>query len=276
MNQFKLHIRLLSILLIIPLFSIGQTLKNVQEIKLDTTTTEGRPGIAITLDKLPGQRFVLEIPEIYTLRGHKGGLLGYKTQDWKFSNKGADMEYKDNEFNYSIQLRFVESKNSMGIKWNIALKNLSDTTLHDLAAFNCWSMNWAPLFKDLDMDRTFVKDNSGKKIPLKQVHRHQGEDVRTMQFYPAAGGVPDLSKDLWINQWNVISNQKLTGNEISVISSDSKWLFENKVDGKVAYFFNNWEHDHGCVHAAPLLASSLAPGKTAKAAGEFVFKKVEK
>ena len=164
----------------------------------------------------------------------------------------------------------------MGIKWNIAFKNLSDTTLYDLSAFNCWSMNWAPLFKDLSMDRTFVEDNSGNKIPLKQVHKNQGEGIRTMQFYPAIGGVHDLSKNLWIDQWKVISNQKLNGNEISVISSDSKWLFENKVNGKVAYFFNNWEDDHGCVHAAPLLASSLAPGKKAKAEGVFLFSKVGK
>lgn len=276
MNNVKRNISILSILLIIPLFSIGQNLKNSSGVLLDTTTTEGRPGIAISFGKLPGQRFVLEIPEIFTLRGHSGGLLGYKAQDWKFSDKGADMNYEDNEFKYSMQLRIVESKNSMGIKWNINFKNLSDSTLYDLSAFNCWSMNWAPLFKDLNMNRTFVEDNSGNKIPLKQVHKNQGEGIRTMQFYPAMGGVPDLSKNLWIDQWRVISNQKLTGNEISVISSDSKWLFENKVNGKVAYFFNNWEHDHGCVHAAPLLASSLSPGKKAKAEGIFLFRKVEK
>ena len=276
MNNLKRNISILSVLLIIPFLSIGQNHKNSSGVLLDTTITDGRPGIAITYDKLPAQRFVLEIPEIYTLRGHSGGLLGYKTQDWKFSDKGADMEYEDNEFKYSIQLKIVESKNSMGIKWTIDFKNLSDSTLYDLSAFNCWSMNWAPLFKDLEMDRTFVENSSGNKIPLKQVHRNQGEGIRTMQFYPAVGGVPDLSNNLWIDQWKVISNQKLSGNEISVVSTDSKWVFENKVNGKVAYFFNNWEHDHGCVHASPLLASSLAPGKKAKAKGVFLFKKVEK
>jgi hypothetical protein len=41
MNHFKLNISIVSILLIIPLFSIGQNLKNAQEISLDTTTTDG-------------------------------------------------------------------------------------------------------------------------------------------------------------------------------------------------------------------------------------------
>ena len=265
----------LFILLIYPLFSIGQKVEKTPEMLLDTTTTEGRPGIVVSITDLPGQRFVLEIPEVFTLRGFSGGLLGYKKQSWSFNNDGANVNIADDKFRYSIQLRMVKSKNSIGLKWNISFKNLSDSTLYDLASFNCWSMNTAPLFKDLSMKRTFVYDSVMDKIPLKDVRKNQGIGKRTMQFYPAVAGI-DLSKSLWINQWGVISDQHLSGKKVSIVSTDSSWLFENIINGKVAYFFNNWESDHGCLHASPLLAKELRPGETAEANGIFRFTRIQK
>lgn len=245
---------------------------------LDTTTAQDRQpglGVAITISDLPGQRFVLEMPEVFTLQGFSGGLLGFRRQNWTFNHDGAHMDLADGKFRYSIQLRAVKSKHSIGLKWNIAFRNLSDSTLYDLASFNCWSMNAAPLFKDISMKRTFVYDSSGEKIPLKDIHKNQGTGKRTMQFYPAIAGI-DLSKSPWINQWGVISDQHLSGKKISLVSTDSGWLFENIINGKVAYFFNNWESHHGCVHASPLLDKELRPGETAKARGIFRFTRIQK
>ena len=144
---------------------------------------------------------------------------------------------------------------------------ITPESLCDLAAFNCWTMNFAPLFEDTIMERTIVNDAAGNKIVLKDVERVQGEGRRNMQFYPALCGIANLKQSLWISQWAVISGQHLSGKEISVVSKDAQWLFENTVDGTVAYFFNNWEGDHGCVHASPLLATMLMPGESAKASG---------
>jgi hypothetical protein len=93
-----------------------------------------------------------------------------------------------------------------------------------------------------------------------------------MQFYPSVEGI-DLSNSPWISQWAVISNQRLSGRQVSITSNDGQWLYENKVNGRVAYFFNNWEDDHGCFHASPLLASELKPGAIARAGGIFNFTK---
>jgi hypothetical protein len=131
-------------------------------------------------------------------------------------------------------------------------------------------MNTAPLFKDVQMERTTVRDASGNAMLLKDVRKRQGDGRRTMQFYPSVTGV-DLTKSTWIKQWDVISDQPLSGNNVSILSTDAKWVFENKVTGNVAYFFNNWEGDHGCVHASPLLATELKPGQKARASGEFRF-----
>jgi hypothetical protein len=92
-----------------------------------------------------------------------------------------------------------------------------------------------------------------------------------MQFYPAVGGVKDLSKLQWINQWDVNSAEMLSGKTVSIVSKDGTWVVNTKVDGKVAYFFNNFEKTHGCIHAAPLLSASLKPGKTAVSTGSINF-----
>jgi hypothetical protein len=245
-------------------------------IDLDTTNADGRAAIAIRIDDLPGQKFVLEMPEIFTLAQSKTGLFNYSRQQWKVSRKSADMVLKDDKYQYKIHLKRYKRKKSLGLLWGIKFTNNTVDTLYDLAAFNCWTMNFAPLFKDTTMERTFVNDAEGNNVALKNVRRMQGEGRRTMQFYPAVGGIADLKQSLWISQWAVIADQHLSGKKISVVSKDAQWLFENIVDGTVAYFFNNWEGDHGCVHASPLLATRLLPGESAEASGIFKFTKTKK
>jgi hypothetical protein len=263
----------LYLILFLPLGILAQGSINKSGVSLDTIRVEGRVGLAISIADLPGQRFVLEIPEVFILRDIKSGLYNYNNQVWKYTRKGAEMQFGDNQYEYSIKLRTRRSRKGVDVKWDMAFKNKTDKTLYDLTAFNCWTMNTAPLFKDLNMERTYVHDSSGRKVLLKDVQKTQGDGRRTMQFYGSVNGI-DLSKSPWASQWAVISDQRLSGSLISVVSTDSSWIFENKVDGKVAYFFNNWEQDHGCVHASPLLAEELKPGASAKAKGSFTFKKM--
>jgi hypothetical protein len=263
----------LYLILFLPLGILAQGSINKSGVSLDTIRVEGRVGLAISIADLPGQRFVLEIPEVFILRDIKSGLYNYNNQVWKYTRKGAEMQFGDNQYEYSIKLRTRRSRKGVDVKWDMAFKNKTDKTLYDLTAFNCWTMNTAPLFKDLNMERTYVHDSSGRKVLLKDVQKTQGDGRRTMQFYSSVEGI-DLLQSPWASQWAVISNQRLSGNLISVVSTDSSWIFENKVDGKVAYFFNNWEQDHGCVHASPLLAEELKPGASAKAKGSFTFKKM--
>jgi hypothetical protein len=135
-------------------------------------------------------------------------------------------------------------------------------------------MNTAPLFKDIKMERTFVSDSSGNRTTLKEVAKTQGEGRRSMQFYRSVSGI-DLAQSPWINQWAVISGQSLSGKKVSIISTDGKWMFENEVNGKVAYFFNNWEDDHGCVHTSPLLAAVLTPGDKGHGRGSYKFTRLK-
>ena len=90
-----------------------------------------------------------------------------------------------------------------------------------------------------------------------------------MQFYPSAGGI-DLAHVPIIARWGVTSHQHLSGDRIGVISQDGRWRAESIVEGPVAYFFNNWEDDHGCIHAAPLFGT-IPPGKKGVARGKIVF-----
>jgi hypothetical protein len=269
----KTHVLYLYLVLLFPFGALAQGSIKRSGLSLDTIRVEGRVGLAITIKDLPGQRFVLEIPEVFILRDFKNGLFNYNNQVWNYTRKGAEMNFEDEQYKYSIKLRTRRSRKDVSVKWDMAFRNKTDKSLYDLTAFNCWTMNTAPLFKDLNMERTFVHDSSGRELLLRDVRKTQGDGRRTMQFYSSVEGI-DLSKSPWASQWTVSSNQPLSGKQISVVSTDSSWIFENKVDGQVAYFFNNWEQDHGCVHASPLLANELKPGASARAKGSFTFRKL--
>ena len=106
-------------------------------------------------------------------------------------------------------------------------------------------------------------------VILNEVAKTRGEGKRNMQFYPAEGGI-ELERNERIPRYDVTSPQSLSGDRIAVDSTDGRWRLENVVDGTVAFFFNNWEPDHGCVHAAPLLGT-VEPGEFAEASGRVTF-----
>lgn len=264
---------------IMPVFFIFALQQNIlaQEIKHKihlNTTDDQRVAIAISIDDIPDQKFIFTMPEVFTLKGFEGGQGGlgdFAGQDWKIKNDGASVFLEDSNYKYSINLNLIETQKKYTVKWKIEFENNSDHTLEDLSSFNCVSMKAAPLFKDDLMNRTWVNDRRGKKIFIKDVAKTQGPERRTMQFYPVAGGATDLSSMGWIQQWDVNSKQILTGHKVSIISKDSKWVVNTVVDGQVAYFFNNFEITHGCIHAAPLISASLKPGKSAVASGSINF-----
>lgn len=259
-----------------PFLLPAQQNKKQPKMLLENTDAGGRAAIAIHISEMPDQKFVLEIPEVFTLREVNGDLYNYAKQNWKYDSKGAELNYEDKKFQYSIKLKIVNTKKSIGLNWEMSCKNNTGSTMNDVAAFNCWTMNFAPLFKDTKMERTWVYDIDGKKKSIKEVAKTQGPGRRTMQFYPAVGGVQDLSKTGWIQQWDVTSPETLSVRKVSIISTDGRWIFENWVNGEVAYFFNNWEEDHGCLHASPLLAREIKPGESAHASGTFQFSRRKK
>lgn len=249
----------------------AQTAKHKMKL---STTDDARVAIAITIDDIPDQKFTFTIPEVYTLKGFEGGpggLGSFNGQKWNITEDGATVYLEDENYKYSIIMDLKENSKKYSVKWKIRFENNSDHTLYDLSAFNCVSMKSAPLFKDDDMNRTWVYDLQGNKKLIKDVEKTQGPNRRTMQFYPAVGGIKDLSQLIWINQWDVNSKEMLSGKTMSIISKDKNWVVNTEVNGKVAYFFNNFEKTHGCIHASPLLSAELKPGKKAVASGSINF-----
>jgi hypothetical protein len=262
---------LLAFLILLQLNVIAQSGKHKMHL---ATTDDARVAISITIDDIPDQKFIFTIPEVYTLKGFEGGQGGlgsFSGQQWKITDDGASVALEDKNYKYSINFDLQEAKDKYSLKWKIRFTNNSDHTLYDLAAFNCVSMKAAPLFKDDMMERTWVQDINGNKKYIRDVAKTQGPGRRTMQFYPAKGGVKDLSNNGWIQQWDVNSTEVLSGKKMSILSKDAKWVVDTKVNGQVAYFFNNFEITHGCIHAAPLISSSLKPGKTAVSKGSINF-----
>ena len=230
--------------------------------------------IFIVLDELPKQFFLYTVPEIFTLQEVNEGLFNADLKPWSIKGNTAKRKVANKFFEYNVMMTLHEEANVSELRWTISFKNKSEFTLKDLNAFNCLTMDRAPMFKDTVMERTFVRNEAGKIIKLQDVERVTGNGRRTMQFYPAVGGVDDLAKIPWITGWNVTSPAKLSGKSMWVESLNGDWRVETTVNEQPAYFFNNWEPDHGCIHSSPLLSRELPAGQTAEASGSFKFIKL--
>ena len=223
--------------------------------------------ISFKLQRFPEQEFMLVFPEWFT----SDELNTLTNFDWKLKPNMAVGSWESESYGSELIIRFEQSDQKVELKWEYEFRNSSNHSVTNLAAFNCLNLNWAPLFKDLAMERTWVRDEKGQEVFLKEVAKTQGEGKRTMQFYPATGGI-DLDQFRLIARWEVNSPEHLSGDRVKVISIDGRWLLETIVDGPVAYFFNNWEEDHGCVHSAPLFPP-IAPNSSVSVRGRIVFTK---
>jgi hypothetical protein len=223
--------------------------------------------ISFKLPAFPDQEFMLVFPEWFT-----SNKLNTVTRfNWDLNPYVAIGSWEKESYTSTLTIRLKQSEQKVELVWNYEFTNNSAQLVTNLAAFNCLNLNWAPLFKDLAMERTWVKDKNGKEVLLKEIVKTQGEGKRTMQFYPAKNGIK-LDQYRLIARWEVTCPTHLSGDRVKLISKDDRWQLETIVDGPVAYFFNNWEEDHGCIHTAPLLPS-IAPGKSAKAKGRIIFTK---
>ncbi len=231
---------------------------------------KSRVSVFIVLKDLPKQRFLFTVPEIFTGRNLKEGLFISDLQPWHIKENKAKRGRKNNLYGYEISLELHENETALWLDWIIRFENNSSASLFDLAAFNCLTMNYAPLFQDTAMSRSWANNQSGKTILLQDVKKTKGNGRRTMQFYPVIGGI-DLANSNWINNWNVTSPDTLSGNKMWLESADGKWKIETVVNGQTAYFFNNWEGDHGCIHASPLFAKEIKAGEKTTASGSFTF-----
>ncbi|MFC3562641.1 hypothetical protein [Pedobacter jamesrossensis] len=230
--------------------------------------------IFIVLKELPGQRFLFTVPEIFTGKNLEKGLFNGDLKPWTIKENQGHRAVKNSKYGYSVNLYLTERSNEYWLTWNIKFTNKSNITLLDLAAFNCLTMDRAPLFKDISMERTWVKDEFDQTISLSSIEKTAGNGRRTMQFYPVIGGIK-LAESPWIANWNVNANTILSGKSVWLESIDKSWKIETIVDGQPAFFFNNWEQDHGCIHSAPLIARELKPGQTMEATGSFRFIKIK-
>lgn len=229
--------------------------------------------IFIVLKDLPGQYFLFTVPEIFLAENFEKGIFNADLTPWRIKGNTAFRKVRKNQLTYWVNMSLHQKNNIYWLEWTINFQNKSKDTIRNLSAFNCLSMNYAPLFKDTSLTRTWVENPDGKTVSLKSVQKTTGEGRRTMQFYPSVNGIKDLSTIPWLRDWQVISPQKLGGNKMWLYSKDNRWQIETLTDGKgqPAFFFNNWEGDHGCIHSSPLIAETLGPGKTATASGKFKF-----
>ncbi len=223
---------------------------------------------AFRLREFPQDTFILVFPEWVTSR-EKNWHVRPK---WKTDGHRAEAAWESGPYAWQMTMRYDQKENTRTLHWESRFTNGSREPLTDVAAFHCFNLVEAPTFIDLKMDRTWVGSGDPKsRIPLSQVRRVKGP--RTIQFYPARGGLP-LPEFERFARYQATSDHSLQGDRIGLTSRDGNWQIESIVAGQVAYFFNNWESDHGCIHAAPLYGD-IAAGKSGTVRGRIVFTRLK-
>lgn len=228
-----------------------------------TDQWKGLGPICFRLAELPGESFMLVFPEWITTRE----MNWHVDTQWTTAIDSAEGKWRDGDYSLALRLKYEREATGGTLRWEYDFQNGSSAKLTDVAAFNCFDLVAAPNFKDLTMVRSWVGAAEADKTWLVAVPKTKGP--RTLQFYPARGGM-ELAGFPRFEQYQATAKTQLSGDRIGVVSRDGRWRIENIVEGPVAYFFNNWEPDHGCIHAAPLMGE-VAAGKSATAKGRMVF-----
>lgn len=223
--------------------------------------------IRFALPEFPGNAFLLIFPEWLTYREQNWHVR----PTWTTRRNEATAEWQSEQVELQLVLTLKSRRTGPSLEWTCEVTNRSGRDLTDAAVFNCFNLVEAPAFLDLDMTRTWVRRREKNTARLSEVRKTRGE--RTIQFYPAKGGLnlPEFER---FSRYGATSPEALDGDRIAIVSRDAKWTVESIVDGKVAYFFNNWESDHGCIHAAPLLGN-IPAGESAKATGRIRFSRID-
>jgi hypothetical protein len=243
-------------------------------IEFEDNFKESPMSIKWTVDFLPGEVFRMCYPENFdAAAGPKTHFLAHwrkdLTFDWQFATDRAEAHGSDPIG--KMHLVLTADENELALLWSMSFENVSGELLEKVSAFNCLNLCNTPLFRDLPLERTRVRNQNGSWVALQNVPKMLGTDT-DKQYYPCVGGI-DLKVRMASSQttgWG-IAPAVLSGDRIVVDSVDGKWTLESVVDGQVAYFFTNWEAtDAGCIHAAPLFGD-VPPGGEAIARGRIQF-----
>lgn len=221
--------------------------------------------INFELAEFPGDSFLLIFPEWLTSREKSWHVRPV----WKTDGTKATAMWNSAGISVGLTLAFHSNDCGHKLEWVYEVMNGSEDDLTDVALFNCFNFVNAPTFRDLGMTRTWIRQGNRNTTQLSTVEKTQAS--RTIQFYPAKGGIL-LTEFQRFMRYGATNTTELAGDRIAVDSVDGKWTLESIVDGQVAYFFNNWEDTHGCIHAAPLLGN-LPTGKSTISTGRLHFKK---
>ncbi len=220
--------------------------------------------ISFRVDPFPDDIFLLIFPEWLTSRERSWHVR----PTWKTAGGKAMAEWASEGVSVKLTLDYTQLGKESVLKWTYEVANNSAQDLSDVALFNCFNLVDAPSFVDFEMKRTWIRQGEMNTAQLSTVKKTRA--TRTIQFYPTKGGL-DLPEFERFMRYGATSAQELEGDRIAVDSKDGEWTVESIVEGQVAYFFNNWERDHGCIHAAPMLGDIKA-GESKGSTGRIQFK----
>ena len=193
---------------------------------------------------LPGQRFVLGVPETIGCR-EQMMLLNFPDVKGRLRWTGPDSTgsvaaHWSTPGLLSYRLRAIPGADVVDLE--IEITNLSDEDWHDVFAFNCLNPVRAPQFKDWDHERTYLS-RAGRAVPLVAMRRNPGRRPTVSIYLPeakgevhpfaaASGGIsPDRSDGAWM-----VSLSEPPGAYIAATSDSAAFLFANQ--------------DRCCLHSA--------------------------
>ena len=195
---------------------------------------------------LEGERniFALTVPE--TIGNRERMLLNFPETDLQWEGPDPDgivttSWTKDSVISYT--LKFIPYSDYVDAKMTIT--NLSGDHWEDVWSFNCLNPVKAPVFKDLEMERTYMSTREGPKL--------LSETERTIGHRPGIGIYYSEKMELdeywpFISSFNATSPERTNGDYL-VTLSESGEAYMAAMSPNTLYLFNNL--DFTCIHAAP-------------------------
>ena len=102
--------------------------------------------ISFRLQRLPEQEFMLIFPEWLTARNMSEGSI---RPTWTLEGDSAEAEWKTPDYTLNVIVRATRTKpTGVTLHWKYIFHTRSSTPVVELAAFHCFLLDRAPLFKD--------------------------------------------------------------------------------------------------------------------------------
>lgn len=173
------------------------------------------------------------------------------------------MDFPASQHDYPVEYAVRLEPVADGLSAQITVKNLGDTTLHNVVAHICLGHR-SDRFRDPGYERTFIL-SGGKFLNLKESHRG-GDPIRA--HYAVKGNEPIQHFQRETQFWGPLSEEKADNGLILTQSLAGDEVVAFWFD-PASELFQNSEERNMCIHSDPIFGD-LKPGQAVTRQGQVI------